>query len=202
MIVSSGELPELMKEHTASLNNIAIIDAKPLGVYSAFNRGLDENPEGYVLFLGVDDIVLPGLDRVIEFILSSDERPELIAACSLRQGIGLSIPGKVRGSLIVRNWCQQGLLYHSKLFEDKRFDVTYIVRADHKFNLELVANRKNRVVYRSDVITHFSSGGFSSQVADLKFIADMPSIVRHSYGPFFWLFALIVRELKWPRHRN
>jgi energy-coupling factor transporter ATP-binding protein EcfA2 len=61
----------------------------------------------------------------------------------------------------------------------------YIVRADHKFNLGVIANRKNRVVYRSEVITHFGSGRLSSQTADLRFSGDMPTIVRTCDGIFF-----------------
>lgn len=198
MIVSSGALPELLKEQTRFLNKITIIDAEPLGVYSAFNRGIDEKPNGYILFIGVDDLVLPGLDRVIDFILSVDDRPEVIAASAYRQDIGLAVPSQIRASLIARNWCQQGLLYHSRLFENKRFDITYVVRADHKFNLELAGDRQNKIAYRPDVITHFSAGGLSSQVEDRKFITDMPAVVRRSYGLLFWLIALVIREVKWP----
>jgi hypothetical protein len=195
LIISSGVLPNLNNTPVHYLNDFTVISTEARGVYSAYNRGIDEKPNGYVLFLGVDDVVLPGLDRVIEFILSLEVQPELIAACSLMQDIGLSQPNKFKSYLIFANWCQQGLLYHSKLFEDKRFDTEYVVRADHKFNIELIGDKKNRVVYLSDVITHFSSGGFSSRVEDSKFKADMPAIIKQSYGNFYWLIALAASKL-------
>ena len=174
---------------------VRIIDTPPNGVYSAYNRGLDEKLGEYVLFLGVDDLVLPGLDRVMEYVLSIDDKPDFIPCFSIMQDVGLSGPSKIRGALIFRNWCHQGLLYGSKLFCNKRYDVKYKVQADHKFNLELMADKNHKVIYRDDVITHFASGGLTSTYPDLLFRADMPTIVRNSYGVFFWLIALAKRKL-------
>jgi len=195
VIVSSGRFPGLADDCKSLFRSVKVVESAPLGVYSAYNRGLDERLGEYVLFLGVDDVVLPGLDRVIDMIMSLEDKPDFIPCYSLMQDVGLSGPSKIRGALMFRNWCHQGLLYGSKLFAGKRFDVKYKVQADHKFNLELMADKKLKVLYRNDVITHFASGGLTSTFPDLLFRADMPSIVRNSYGNFYWLIALAKRKL-------
>lgn len=195
VVVSSGTFPGMDNGCVSLFYSVKIVDSEPLGVYSAYNRGLDEQLGEYVLFLGVDDLVLPGLDRVIEVVLSMEDRPDFIPCYSLMQDIGLSGPSKIKGALMFRNWCHQGLIYGAKLFENKRFDIKYKVQADHKFNLELMANTNLKITYRNDVITHFASGGLTSSYPDLLFRADMPTIVRESYGIFYWLIALTKRKL-------
>ena len=195
IVVFAGKPPQLLDGVKSLFHSVMLIESEPLGVYSAYNRGLDEQLGEYVLFLGVDDLVLPGLDNVLTLILSSEGRSDIILCYSLMQDVGLSGPSKMRGALIFRNWCHQGLIYSSKLFHTKRFDIKYKVQADHKFNLELMADRNLKVCYRKDVITHFASGGLTSTVKDLQFRSDMPDIVRESYGIFYWLLALAKRKL-------
>jgi glycosyltransferase involved in cell wall biosynthesis len=205
VIVSSGFLPAIDDSIRERLHNIVVIKQEPQGVYNAYNRGLDETLADYVLFLGVDDLILPGLDNVIESI-SFEDKPSLVAACSLMQGIGISKPSKMRWARIFRNWCQQGLLYRSDIFSGKKFDTKYKMQADHKFNMELVSNPNTMISYRNDIITRFSTEGLSQRVHDWKFRADMPSIARSCYGDMFWIIALIKRKLAdiikgWPnRH--
>lgn len=195
LIVSSGAVARPDERCRKIFYGVKVVDAEPLGVYSAYNRGLEEKLGEYVLFMGVDDLVLPGLDRVIDSLLDADYRPDLVACYAYMQDVGLSGPSKIRGSLIFRNWCHQGLLYNSRLFTKRRFDIKYRVQADHKLNLELIADRSLRVAYRKDLIAHFASGGLTSKFPDLLFRADMPGIVLNSYGFFYWIIALAKRKL-------
>jgi len=195
LMVYSGSAPVLDNSCRVRFHEVRLVESEPLGVYCAYNRGLDERLSLYVLFMGADDLALPGLDVVLDSVRSEENSPDVIACYSYMQNVGLSGPSRVKGALIFRNWCHQGLLYGSRLFTKKRFDVRYKVQADHKFNLELFADRNLKVDYRSDVITHFASGGLTSKVPDLRFRADMPDIVRAAYGNFYWLIALGKRAL-------
>ena len=194
-VVSSGELPDVFSLFAGDLGSLELISMEPKGVYSAFNRGLDAELSSYVLFVGVDDIVLPGLDDVLESMLSSTAAPDMIACRSLMQDSGLSCPSKVRGALILRNWCQQGLLYRSNLFAERRFETKYIVQADHKFNIEVVARRGAVIDYRTDTICYFSKGGTTFRQTDLEFRRDLPGIAKDCYGRGFWILALARRAL-------
>lgn len=191
-VVSSGVLPEIQKSIYDCFYRTNIINQPPDGVYSAYNRGLREPLADYVLVLGVDDIVLPGLDDLIDKIATLNS-PDLIAACSFMQHIGISRPSRFKSGLIFRNWCQQGLLYNSRVFISKNFDVRYKMQADHKFNMELITNDKIIVSYQPDIITYFSYGGISSTINDWEFRSDMPRIVKSCYGNFWYYIALFKR---------
>ena len=193
VIVVSGRIPAISDSCRARLHCIYIVEQEPLGVYQAYNRGLDEVYAPYVMVMGCDDMLLPGLDEVVD-AMAGKQKPHIIAACVLAQGFGIAKPTKARWGLIFRVWCQQGLLYRSDVFATKRFDCRYPVQADHKFNMELVSDAQTVVEYRNDVICHFSSGGLSSTHRD-SFREDMPDIVRKCYGFFFWIIALTKRSL-------
>jgi glycosyl transferase family 2 len=194
VIVVSGEVPALSAPVKARLHRVLIVTHPPLGVYQAYNRGLDEACSQYVMVMGCDDLLLPGLDNVIDS-LGDQQRPHIVAARTLMQDIGLARPGRFRWSFVFRNWCQQGLLYRADLFTARRFDCKYPMQADHKLNMELVSDAGTVVQCRHDVICHCSSGGLSQQAPDRAFREDMPEIVRQCYGPFFWVLALLRRRL-------
>ncbi len=194
LIVVSGHLPAISDAFKARLHNIHIVDQDARGVYHAYNRGLDDVRTPYVMVMGCDDMLLPGLDPVIDSI-AGQARPHIVAASALMQGIGIVRPSRFRWGLIFRNWCQQGLLYRSDIFAIRRFDCKYPMQADHKLNMELVSDPRTTIQYRDDVICHFSSGGLSQTVHDWVFREDMPGMVRTYYGPFFWTVALGRRQL-------
>ena len=194
LIVVSGRLPAISDAFKARLHNIHIVDQDARGVYHAYNRGLDDVRTPYVMVMGCDDMLLPGLDPVIDSI-AGQARPHIVAASALMQGIGIVRPSRFRWGLIFRNWCQQGLLYRSDIFAIRRFDCKYPMQADHKLNMELVSDPRTTIQYRDDVICHFSSGGLSQTVHDWVFREDMPGMVRTYYGSFFWIVALSKRRL-------
>ena len=193
VIVVSGRLPAISDSCKARLRSIHVVEQEPRGVYQAYNRGLDDVRAPYVMVMGGDDLLLPGLDKVLDS-MAGKRRPHIVAACALAEGSGIARPTRFRWGLIFRVWCQQGLLYRSDIFATRRFDCHYPVQADHKFNMELLSDPGTVVEYRDDVICHFSSAGLSSTRRD-SFRDDMPSIVRKHYGLFFWIVALTKRSL-------
>jgi glycosyltransferase involved in cell wall biosynthesis len=194
VIVTGGSLPTLAESYKARLHRVRIVEQEPRGIYQAYNRGLDDAATPYVMVMGGDDLLLPGLDEAVDSI-ADGERPHIVAARTLMQGIGISGPSRFRWGLIFRNWCQQGLLYRTDVFTTRRFDCKYRMQADHKLNMELVSDPRTVVRRCEDVICHFSSGGLSSRVPDWVFREDMPAMVRTYYGRFFWIVALLKRQL-------
>lgn len=194
VIVVSGRLPAISDSVQARLHRIHVVEQEALGVYHAYNRGLDDLRTPYVMVLGCDDLLLPGLDDLIDSI-AGQRTPHIVAACALAQGFGIAKPGRFRWGLVFQIWCQQGLLYRSDLFAVRRFDCRYPIHADHRLHLELVSDPATVVEHRDEVICHFSSGGLSSTHYDARFRQDMPGIVRKYYGFFFGIVALAKRAL-------
>ena len=194
VIVTSGSLPAISDALKARLHRVHIVEQEPRGIYQAYNRGLDDAGTPYVMVMGCDDLLLPGLDKAVDSI-AANERPHIVAARALMQDVGVTGSSRFRWGLIFRNWCQQGLLYRTDLFAARRFDCKYRIQADHKLNMELVSDPRTVVQRRDDVICHFSSGGLSSTAHDWVFREDMPGLVRTYYGSFFWIVALAKRQL-------
>lgn len=193
IIVSGGHLPEIPKKIIELVYGLKIVNQEPKGVYSAFNRGLEEVVGAYVMFLGVDDLILPGLDEVITSIKTNNNH--MIACCTLMQNLGISRPSKFRWGLIFRNWCQQGLIYNASVFNGIKFSEKYKIQADHDLNMMISSMQSSKIVYRKEIISHFSSSGISQTQRDWVFRRDMPKLVRKYYGDFFWVIAVMKRSI-------
>ena len=180
LLVQSGQL-------SAPPNNVAIpfdafecIETPPRGVYAAYNAGIEHARGRYTLFFGIDDIALPGMDAALT---AMEKDPyDLFAAACYMQGKGVRQPSANRRSLIRANWCQQGLFYATTRLRKQGFDTRYAVQADHKLNIDLVADPSSRLGLQAEPVAYFSVGGLSSQRHDLNFIRDFPAIVGAAYG--------------------
>ena len=76
VIVASGGLPTIAESGVARLQRLHLVEeAAPRGVYHAYNRGLDEVETPYVMVMGVDDLLLPGLDNVIDSMARREAAP-------------------------------------------------------------------------------------------------------------------------------
>jgi glycosyltransferase involved in cell wall biosynthesis len=191
LIIKSGDIPELPASLTAAFADFKIIDVPPEGVYAAYNAGCDHASGTYTLFFGADDIALPGMDAVIDEVLSQGDSHELVAAACYMQSFGMARPSTRRTGLIFANWCHQGLFYRTAYLKTHRYDGRYRIQADHKMNIDIVANRSNRVHISNQLVAYFCAGGVSSVRPDLRFRADFPAIVGDAYGrPWGWLVRL------------
>lgn len=180
LLVISGELPALDGATTAAFESFELLDTPGRGVYGAYNVGIDKARGLYVLFFGIDDIALPGLDAVAGRL---DHAPyDVFAAACYMQGKGVRYPSTDRRSLIRANWCQQGIFYSRSRLTAYRFDTRYPIQADHKMNIDIVADTSTRIGVSDELVAYFSSGGVSSVRHDVAFIRDFPDIVGAAYG--------------------
>jgi glycosyltransferase involved in cell wall biosynthesis len=207
VIVLSGELPHVDATIVAAFNSFEVVQTPPKGVYAAYNAGIDVAKAPYVLFLGVDDIALPPFAGVVSILEQCDV--DLFAAPCFMEKSGLRQPTTNRRSLIRENWCQQGLFYARTALAQRRFDVRYPIQADHKLNIEIVADPQTRLRVGVEPVAFFSSGGLSSRRHDIAFIRDFPQIVGAHYGPllgmlyaFRWKLAAWIRGPIEQRYRN
>ena len=185
VIVRSGPLPELPPELCASFAHFKVIEVAPAGVYAAYNAGTQAASGTHVLFFGVDDVALPGMDQPIELLNAKPGHFHLYAAACYMQSVGLAAPSRLRASLAVRNWCHQGIFYLRSHLLEHPYDLQYRAQADHKLNIDIVSDRRLNFGVSSEMVAYFSAGGVSSTKPDLAFRRDFPAIVARAYGrPF------------------
>ena len=180
LLVLSGKAAPLDSALTSAFCSFDILQTPPHGVYAAYNTGIDHAQSPFTLFFGVDDIALPAMDAACAAL--GQEPFDVYAASCYMQGKGLRSPSLDRRSLIRANWCQQGVFYATARLAKQRFDTRYPIQADHKLNIELVADPSTRLGIQSEPVAYFSLGGVSSQRHDLNFVRDFPAIVGAAYG--------------------
>ena len=180
LLVLSGRMPTLDDVATAAFKSFEVLNTPAQGVYAAYNVGIDKARGRYALFFGIDDIALPGMDAVTSRL--EQEPFDVFAAACYMQSKGIRHPSSDRRSLIKANWCQQGIFYSTPRLAAKRFDTRYPIQADHKLNIDIVADGSSRIGISDELVAYFSFGGVSSVRHDLAFIRDFPNIVAAAYG--------------------
>jgi glycosyltransferase involved in cell wall biosynthesis len=180
LLVQSGQTTSPSTALPSAFASFTTVDTPPRGVYAAYNAGIEHARGRYTLFFGVDDIALPAMDAA--FAALEREHFDLYAAACYMQGKGVRTPSADRRSLIRANWCQQGLFYATEHLAKRRFDTRYPIQADHKLNIDLVADPSTRLGIQDEPVAYFSLGGVSSQRHDLNFVRDFPAIVGAAYG--------------------
>lgn len=191
VIVQSGSLPILQQDSVKRFAVVNVIEVLPEGVYSAYNAGVKAAEGTYVLFFGIDDIVLPGMDSVIDQLASASLPFHLFAAACYMQSVGLAEPSRRRTSLVFRNWCHQGIFYLRSYLLSHPYQIEYRAQADHKMNIDIVSNRSLRFGVTKELVAYFSAGGVSSLRPDLRFRKDFPSLVARAYGKHYGLLVKV-----------
>ena len=192
---------------TAAFQSFEVLRTPARGVYAAYHVGIAKARGRYTLFFGVDDIALPGIDAVASRL---EVQPfDLFAAACYMQGKGIRHASPDRRSLIKANWCQQGIFYATPRLAATGFDCRYPIQADHKLNIDIVADAASQIGTSNELVAYFSFGGVSSLHHDLAFIRDFPDIVGTAYGrPLGLYYKLRQRLSTWllgpleKRYRN
>ncbi|MCW4461890.1 glycosyltransferase family 2 protein [Sphingomonas sp. BT-65] len=195
VLVNSGAFPDGVDLLADAFGAFRIIEMEPQGIYPAFNRGVEAAQGQYVLFFGVDDIALPGMDAVIVELLRTGAVYDLFAAASYMQGCGVSAPSRLRAQILFRNWCQQSLFYSRQYLAAHPFDTRYRIQADHKANIEIRADRLRRFGLSREVVAYFSTGGTSQTSYDIAFRRDLPAIAQANFGTTYRLAVQLKQRL-------
>lgn len=195
VIVNSGVFPDGCREIASEFSAFRVLDMAPRGVYAAFNHGIENATGRYLLFFGVDDIALPGMDIVIRQLRDNESGYDLFAAAAYMQGWGISAPAKAKGAILFRNWCQQSLFYSRRYLKEHPFDTQYKIQADHKGNIEILANSNLAIGRSQDLVSYFATGGLSQVSYDAAFRRDLPQIAGKNFGVPYKILVILKQRL-------
>lgn len=196
VVVYSDLSPErLLIKNSIKNESIEYFFAEPKGIYNAFNYGILKAKGKWIMFFGGDDLILPSMNDLLNQI-EKQQSNEAAIVCNVVFGDKqIFQPFRSKYGLIFKNWCQQGVLYNSKIFIDLLFDEKYPIQADHKFNILIAARWENQIKYIPKVISYFNISGISQTVNDLEFRKDLPSIISNNFGKFWGTVTLLKRWL-------
>lgn len=162
-------------------SRIRVFSEPDKGVYDAMNKGVDNASGEWLYFLGSDDYLLDSdvLDQVISHI---PEKCDVFYGDVEAPQLDLRHKGEWHFRDIEYNRCHQAIFYNKNVFHKLgKYNLKYIVYADHDMNLKWFLNKKIKSYYYPINIAHYSDGGLSIQKKDNVFLDDFPKLVLR-YG--------------------
>jgi len=177
---------------------VAIIEDEGVGVYAAYSQGIRAATGQYVWLLGDDDYPLDGL----RYVAPAIQRNEVdLIVCPVLLSSGRSYrPHRLLFFLILRNWCQQGVIYRRAIFQEYSLHRRFKIQADHYLNVLLCADVSLRKMYINHPVCVFGVAGISSRIRDERFRKIRPVLARRVLGKvgyfFFWALVLPASAIK------
>jgi len=193
ILVSSTNLKEELFIHLKELlGSFLLVTMQPEGIYAAYNLGIGRATGDYIMFLGEDDILLPGISSLLSDLKTLPISPDIVASASYFELINkVDNAPRFRWQIVIRNIVHQSLLYNRNIFCLIQYSALYNIQADYFLNIRLLSNNSLKYKTYPYLISFFSSGGKSSIMPDVQFRRDLPSIMLSSFGVIAYAYVKI-----------
>ena len=168
------------------------------GIYDAMNQAVKETKGEYVLFLNCGD-TFPESDVLQK------------AACYIKEnsghgiyygdtfcektGVRVASPREITAFACYRNIpCHQSCFYARELFEDKKYETAYRVRADYEHFLWCFFRAGVKPAYMDMVVANYEGGGYSESSKNKKRDKEEHRLITKKYltGKQRFLFGLFM----------
>jgi len=143
------------------------------GIYDAMNKGIAAATGTWLLFLGADDKLCPGILSNI-FNSSSFTDMDLIYGkvhiINKRRQLGRQTDYQ---KLIEFNSPHQAMFYNKSVFEKfKEFNQRYKILADYDLNLKIFEDQSLRKMFIDIPVSIFGNNGISNRTIDYNFFSE------------------------------
>lgn|SRR5690606_11164844 len=161
------------------------------GIYHAMNKALKYANGKWLLFLGADDLLLPGISQMAQ-VLKDKHTIYYSKVLYEESPVGRKIGGYF---LAKNNICHQSILYPKTVFEKYRFEEKYRLYADHYLNMQCWADPQFKWQYCDILTAKFALDGASSAKDDPAFEADKAKWIKKYFGQLaYWRYRF--KQLK------
>jgi len=165
------------------------------GVYDAMNRAARAVPEGWLLFLGADDRLMPNaVARLRRAWLQVPQDSGVVYGDVYRPHANSVYDGEFsKWKLVRRNICQQALLYEATVLKRFPLDLRFQINADHVLNLSLILSGV-RFSYVPVCLAYYEdvTEGISRDRSDVHFIPFRRQLIRLRGDWPLFLFACAI----------
>lgn len=174
VIIVSPELPEDEGDSTS----VIYVRDTGRGVYAAYRTGIDRARGTYVWLLGDDDYPLDHVAAITGRL--KEASADVIVAPVVFSSGRIYRPRRTKFFLLLRNWCQQGVIYRRSVLARHRFYRRLKIQADHYVNVLIRADAALTKEYLDQPICVFGVCGISSRVSDEHFWRLRPRLARRT----------------------
>lgn len=165
------------------------VTEKDSGLYDAMNKGIALATGDFVLFLGADDLLLPGIDAMISADVPDDtdllfgDVDVVEPDGGLRLERGGVTPRLLHGVPKDMPGCHQGALFSLKAYRDLGgFDTSFRIAADYEFYLRFYEAGLS-AIYLPIKIARFDLGGVSARMGVATASEYRRAQVAHGVSP-------------------
>jgi glycosyltransferase involved in cell wall biosynthesis len=166
------------------------------GVYDAMNAAMNIVCSEWVLFLGADDRLIPGvLPRLLKAVDGVSPRNTVLYGDVYRPAGNTLYDGEfTKYKILRRNICQQAILYPVEQLRAEGFQSHFKINADHVKNIRLFFDDRMAMRYLPMCIAYFEdiSDGLSRDRCDDGFIAYRRRLARKLGGTLPFLFCCLI----------
>lgn len=180
-ISSDGSVEKLLQTETElaespSAPYLRVTARKDTGIYDAMNQAVCEAQGEYLLFLNCgdcfyDEAVLKNVAKVLERDKEQKDEKGIYYGdtfCEKTKTTAAS-PRKITGFTCYRNIpCHQSCFYHRSLFENKKYETEYRIRADYDHFLWCFYQGNARPQYIGLTVSSYEGGGYSESKDNKK----------------------------------
>src|SRR5690554_1202612 len=163
------------------------------GIYHAMNKSLRYVRGKWLIFLGADDVLLPGFCDIIPLLTDAST---LYYSNVLYDTVPMG--REISGYFLAKNnICHQSILYPKAVFDKYKFEEKYVLYADHHLNMQCWADPAFKWEYCELLTARFATDGASARKQDLTFIRDKPLLIKKYFGNVaYWRYLFKEFKLK------
>jgi len=148
------------------------------GIYDAMNKALDVVQGKWIYFLGADDM----LTSDFSLFAKNLKDPNFIYYGSVQKA-GVKYLGKLAPYHQAKTGINhQAIIYPVEIFSIYRYDTTYLISADHVFNMRFNKHEKFRFKFVDFDIAIFNDTGISSVQKDPVFEQRKGRLILKYFG--------------------
>ena len=177
--------------------NITLWQSEPdKGIYDALNKGIAFLKGKWVYFMGADDRLLQGFEKMIEKL--KDEDTIYYGDVDTDGPLFLGKFSEYRLAKFCIN--HQTIFYPAKVFNTLKYNLKYKVLADYALNIACWGDKYLKKKYYPIKVAFYSTSGYSSVTRDDLFQQDKLSLIRKNMKWFTYLRFLLktIKEKRKP----
>jgi hypothetical protein len=157
------------------------------GIYYGLNKALQFIRGSWVIFIGADDVLLPGF---------SDMAQELSEPNSIYYGSVLYKESKCAGYMNPYQMAKlgmqhQAMFYSASVFKKHQYNTEYRISADSILNMECWSDKSIKFIFKDYIITRFNHTGISAREPDELLKKNMSRLILKHFGTRIWLRYLL-----------
>ena len=194
---STDKTLDIIKKEKKSIANLISLEDE--GIYDAWNKALDYINDGWIIFLGADDFLLPSITNFIQEVNNKYQYNSynLISGITIYEkpiNNKYYLYGKKINKFLLMHSMQIAncaTLYNYKLFNKNKFNTKYKIIGDYDFIMRKRAVIKH--LFLKYPISFMSASGVSSNLTVNLFLDTIKCrFHNYKYNLFSIIFILIL----------